>query len=432
MSALNALGSLADGISQGMVLGRELKSRDMALQQQKKQMDQQAAIEADMRAADEAASAAVKNMQAQHQQQYTGMGAFMARGGSDGSLAGGDAAQDAVSQPVPAFQPSKRQMLAVSEARTNELLKRGRTDQAMKMWIQDEGMRFQLRQEEAQKGLARFKATGDPTELLKGVYENVDDGFDISNVIQGPETQDGVKIFGVERVNQATGKKEVHELRSDEIEDLVMQSLDPKGSAEYAWRSKLEAFKGKQTRDTNAAKHKLTLAEIAARGTNAIDLQDVKNDGAQAVADTRAGAYLKGKEIQVQGTITAAQIRAANKGGGGGGRGGGASGVQSKQVLDDGRVMLIMRDGSNRIMTDDTGKAVRGIDAERLLAGVTRDVSKTLDGSLASYGTNRQTAGGMLPKPPAARPEINQFVRQPGGQPAQPGQKKPPLDAFLK
>jgi hypothetical protein len=208
-----------------------------------------------------------------------------------------------------------------------------------------------------------------------------------------------------------------------------MQSLDPMAAAKYSWQSKLEAFKAKQTRNTNDARHKQTLAEIDRRGTLNLDAVEARGDSAERVATIRNEGMLAGKKIQIEGTITAAQIRAANKGGSGGGRsGGGASGVQSKQVLDDGRVMLIMRDGSNRIMTDDTGNPVRGIDAERLLASVTRDVSKTLDGSLASYGTNRQTAGGMLPKP---RPALDQFARQPGGQPAPSGQK-PPLDAFLK
>jgi hypothetical protein len=324
-------------------------------------------------------------------------------------------------------------MLSVSEARTNELLKRGRTDQAMKMWIQDEGMRHQLRQEAAQAGLQKFKVSGDPTALLKGVYENIDDGFEIAGVIPGPETMDGVKIFGVERVNQATGEKTVDEVRSDEIEALVMQALDPMAAAKYAWQSKLEAFKAKQTRNTNDARHKQTLAEIDRRGALNLDAVEARGDSAERVATIRNEGMLAGKKIQIEGTITAAQIRAARGGGGGGSSrgGGGAPGVQSKQVLDDGRVMLIMRDGTNRIMTDDNGRPVRGIDAERLLAGVTRDVSKTLDGSLANYGTNRQTAGNMLPKPPTARPGLDQFVRQPGGQPAPSGQK-PPLDAFLK
>lgn len=422
-SLLEGLGYAAGGLAQGLERGQGIRMRNMAMEQQQRQMEQQAAIEADMRAADEAARAAVQQMRAQHDQQYTGLGAHMTRGGSDGSLAGGDAAQDAVSQPVPAFQPSKRQMLAVSEARTNELLKRGRTDQAMKLWTQDEGMRQQLRQEAAQQGLARFKTSGDPTELLKGVYENIDDGWDIGNVIQGPETQDGVKIFGIERVNQATGEKRTDEVRSDEIEGLVMQALDPMGAAKYSWQSKLEAFKAKQARQTNEARHKQTLAEIEARGDNQRDVQELKNEG-----------MLEGKRIQINGTISAAQIRAASRGSGssGGGRGGGASGVQSKQVLDDGRVMLIMRDGTNRIMTDDSGKAVRGIDAERLLAGVTRDISKTLDGSLANYPTNRQTAVNTLPKPPTARPSLDQFVRPAPGQPAQKPAQRPPLDAFIR
>jgi hypothetical protein len=106
--------------------------------------------------------------------------------------------------------------------------------------------------------------------------------------------------------------------------------------------------------------------------------------------------------------------------------------VQSSKTLDDGRVMVIMSDGTNRIMATDDGKPARGIDAERLLANMTRDYGKTLDGSLAGYGSNRETVKGLLPKPPTARPGLDQFVRQPGGKPAPAAGQKPPLDAFLK
>lgn len=399
MNALAGIGALADGISQGLTLSRDLKMRDQHIEQQRLQMEKQAALDADMKAANEAAAARAKAFQTEHEQQYRGLGAAMRYGGSDGSLTDAGAAR-LDGQPVPAFQPTKRQMLAVAEARTNELMKRGRMNEAMQLWTQDEGMRAQLRQQAAQVGLQKFKTTGDPTDLLKGVYENIDDGWDMKAVIPGPETQDGVRIFGVERVNQFTGEKRVDEVRSDGIEELVMQAMDPKTAAEYSMRSKLEALKGAEARRTNADRHKLTMKEIAARGENSLTLQDAKTEGAIELQGLKNEAMLDGKRITVDGAITAAKIRAA--GGGAGGAGGTANRVQRTLTLDNGQVMVVMKDGTNKILTGDDGKPVRGLDAEKLVASLTRDISKTMEGAMKPYGENRETAKGLMPRPPAA------------------------------
>ena len=77
MSGLRALGSLADGIAQGMVLGREIKARDMSLERARKADADAAAVEADMKAANEAAQRAYKELETKHTQQYSGADAGM-------------------------------------------------------------------------------------------------------------------------------------------------------------------------------------------------------------------------------------------------------------------------------------------------------------------------------------------------------------------
>ena len=398
MSGLQALGALAGGFGQGLERGQAIRERNMRMDEMERQQAERAALDADMKAANDAAAARAKAFQTEHEQKFRGLGAAMNYGGSDGSLTDAGAAR--LEQPVPAFQPSKRQMLAVAEARTNELMRRGRMNEAMQLWTQDEGMRAQLRQQAAQVGLQKFKATGDPTDLLKGVYENIDDGWDMKGVIPGPETQDGVRIFGVERVNQFTGEKRVDEVRSDGIEEIVMQALDPKTAAEYSMRSKLEALKGAEARRTNADRHKLTMKEIAARGENSLTLQDAKTEGAIELQGLKNEAMLDGKRITVDGAITAAKIRAA--GDGAGGAGGTANRVQRTLTLDNGQVMVVMKDGTNKILTGDDGKPVRGLDAEKLVASLTRDISKTMEGAMKPYGENREAAKGFMPRPPAA------------------------------
>ncbi len=430
-NVLNGLGSLAEGISRGLVLNKQLKLQDMQLQRQKKADDEAAAAEADMRAADDAARRAYKELQDKHNQQYRGADAGMKYGGSDGSLT--DAGVARLEQPVPAFRPDPNQLLRVAEVRTDELMKRGRYDQARKLWEQDEAMRRQLREDALRKNYRAFKAGGDPTPLIKGVYDNVDDNWDLGEVIPGPETHGGDRIFGVTRVNRVTGEKRTDELRESELEKELMRAMDPKLAAEYAWREKETDYRANKDRETAKFKHGLTLAEINARGEAAQSLQDSKNEGAYEIQLLRNDGARENAKIRVQGSISLAQLRGGS-GGSSSGRGGGGSAASEyyapRESADGTMVAVHKQTGIGKVVTDEQGRPMIGLGQQRLLASMTRDVGKTLEGGMKTYSQQRDTAQQVLPKPPAPRPGLDGFVRQPA--PAQKPAAKPPIDSFFQ
>ena len=84
-----------------------------------------------------------------------------------------------------------------------------------------------------------------------------------------------------------------------------------------------------------------------------------------------------------------------------------------------------------KLLVGDDGKPMRSLDAERLLASVTRDVGRTLGGGMQSYEVQRGAAQQVLPQPPVQRPSLDGFVRQPA-QPQQKPAAKPPIDSFFQ
>lgn len=380
MKGLAGLGAFAGGFGQGMERGQRLTLNDMAIKRQQREDKDADALKADMDEANEAARAYLRGLQPQQQ---SAPERYLTLGGTDTSMPD-QTALDSMPQAQPT-QPSRAQLLRAAETRTNHLFGKGRVKEGMELWMRDEPVRAAMRQEAAAKGMAVYKTTGDPTELIRGVYENVDDGWDVQDVkpIEGPNGP----AFAITRRNQRTGKTAESKVDGKQIEGFMALLADPKEAARYALREKLAVFEANLDRETAGQKHNLSLSLEGFKSGLRKEEDAENNASRERVAGVRAGA-----------TVTAAQIRGASKGGGGT-----ANNVARTVTNADGTRTIIFRDGSNKTLVDDNGKPIRGIEAERLLQGLTKEIGKTIEGSLATPEANRARADNMLPKPaPAA------------------------------
>lgn len=415
MGALAGLGALAGGVGQGVERGQIMMQRQQVIDANAKQQADNDKMKADMAAADAAMAERLKGFEAEHNKtQPSALKNYLTLGGTDSSMpdqVGNDAPVAAASP----FRPNEQQLLQAAQARTDKLFQLGRHDVAVKQWAQDEGLRAQLRRQAVEKGTLAYKSTGDIRPLLTGVYQTIDDGHDISNIeqVNNPDPK-APAAWNVERTNTLTGEKRVQRIGADQIDGLVQFALDPQQAARYALMEKLAGFKAGEQRQTNAERGQMTLDQIGARGENARDVAEIRGEAARDVAG-----------IRVDGTIRAAEIRAAAAGSKGGR--GGADGVQSKTELADGRIALTMRDGSTRIAVGDDGKPLTSLSYERLVGSTAKTVSKSLDGLTATPEANQDRARKMLPKPQAPRRPLADF-----GDAGTGAATKPPLSSFQK
>lgn len=392
MGALAGLGALAGGIAQGLERGQMMTQRQQQINANAKQQADNEKLQSDLAAADSAMTARLKGFEAEHaQSQPSAIKNYLTLGGSDGSMPD-QTANDTPPAAATPFKPTEQHLLAAAQARTDKLFELGRHDQAVKQWAQDEGMRSQLRKQAVERGMLAYKASGDIKPLLTGVYQTIDDGNDLGNIeqVNNPDAK-APAAWNVERINQRTGEKTVQRVGADQIDGLVQFAMDPAQAARYSLMEKLAGFKGDQQRRTNDERGAMTLDQIGAR-----------SDGNLAVAGVRGETARDVAQIRVDGTISAAQIRAAAAGGRGV-AGGGANGVQSKTELSDGRIALTMRDGTIKIATGDDGKPLTSLGYEKLVGQTASTVGKSLDGLTATPEKNRDRARNMLPKPQASR-----------------------------
>lgn len=229
------------------------------------------------------------------------VGHYLKLGGTDSSMPD----QTAIDQAPKAepFRPTQQHLLAAAQARTDKLFELGRHEQAVQQWAKDEQMRGLMRRQAAERGVASYKASGDPTELLKGVYDTIDDGWDFKGVTPS-KGLDGSVRYRVERVNPRTGAVEDHELAAGEIDGLIGFALDPVQAAQYALKEKLAQFeagqkqatervKGEEDRKTAGTKHSFSLAEHAAQ--NRYSLGQISARGAEERRTAAAAPYTLGE-----------------------------------------------------------------------------------------------------------------------------------------
>jgi hypothetical protein len=405
MSGLARLGHIARGINNGVQDFQQMQSADLNLQERKQRMGlndiqlqraqrqwaQQDTDDADMKAAMEAARRVLEEDAAAPQAGGLQAAPPQAMGATNPALiesaagAPGYGASSATPPPqapqglaAARRGPNAKTMLRAAQAQADELFKRGRMDLGMKQWEQAEGVRSKLRSQAGQGVMTALASGGDVGAALKELDDLVDDGLDIESVkpVQG---KDGKPAYEVRHRRRVSGQAvpEASIVTAQDLEMRVAKLLaDPKETAKFAFQTYLANLKGDKT-----------LEQVEARGENALELQDRKNEGAARTATIRAS-----------GTVTAAQIRKSA----GGGKGGTANNVARTVTNADGTRTIIFRDGSNKTLADESGKPIIGIEAERLLQSLTKEIGKSREGERATPEANRARADELLPKPAGA------------------------------
>jgi hypothetical protein len=317
MSTWNALGHLAGGFNQGYQQAKQRQRDEEDRQERKKRGLADLAFQDEQRnawraqqgreqkkmavldAGDVAASDYLRQLQSQHDAQQS---------------AAAEEAMAAGTQFTPTpWKPTQEHMLRASERKTNFLLENGRVDEWQQQWIRDENMRAALRKKYGQEGLAHFKATQDPTRLLKGVYDNVDDGYELGEVkpVRGP-LRDGKPLWEIQR-RKIGGNGDVESVFMDagEIEATAHDMIDPTKAVAYSIQQKLQSEK-------SAANLEQLLARLAS---------------GERVAGVRADASKEVAKTGADGRVKVAAIRGPSSGGGGGGSGGGGNWRNSPLVI---------------------------------------------------------------------------------------------------
>jgi hypothetical protein len=426
MSALAGLGALAGGVATGLERGERLAQDRQTRELRQRAIDEQEKVRRDLQAADQAMADRLKEFQQQAGANADPVQQFNRLGGTDSSMPD-QAAIDAAPAAQP-WRPDNRQLMAAAQARTDKLFELGRHDAAVKQWAQDEGLRAQIRKRAAVEGMTAFKTSGDPRALLDGLYSAIDDDHDLADV--KPITSLDPKAppsWRVERVNRRTGERKSDVLSSDDIQGVVDFALNPEQAARYSLMEKLAGFRGEQTRQTNDAKHSNRLDEI-----------QLQNDGRYDVAALQAASREQVAQLNFDGRIRVAELRGS--GGSKGGGGSNSAGNVARTVnLADGRVLLIMRNGDQRIAADDNGNPLTSLEFEKVVGQTANTVGKSLEGLTSSPEAVRERAKGMLPKqPPAAPPRtLGDMVPPQTGAPPSPRRpsdpaSRPPLAAFEK
>lgn len=333
--SLASLGSAAEGAVSGWQRGLRIREDNDQRAVERKRQAEADAIAKDMQTANQAAAERLNSFAPKADPTAN----YMTLGGSDSSMPD-QSAIDRAPKAAP-FRPTQEHLLRAAQARTDKLFELGRTDQAVQQWAKDEQLRGMMRKQAAERGMMSYKASGDPTELLKGVYGNLDDGWDISSVVPSKDA-DGSAVYEVERVNQLTGKVQKTPITAEKLESLIAFSLDPVQAAQYSLKEKLAAFEQAQKQGTERVKGEELRKTLGDR-----------IEGNKDVAEIRAGATLGAANVRAKATTSAAATRAGASGGAGGG-----PRIQRTLVDSDGYVTGVFKDGTTKRLVID-GKPVR-------------------------------------------------------------------------
>lgn len=159
-----------------------------------------------------------------------------------------------------------------------------------KYWMDDWGkeanMRAQVRTERMDQANQRFAVNGDPADWAKSVYPLIDDGMDFVSA-SPTKSVDGKQAWQFVRRDPATGEEHATVMDAEGFNKFRMSVADPKMVMQYEARQLLERFKADQgireakgkeeaRRETNRDKSRLSLGEIAARGSEARKTNDTK------------------------------------------------------------------------------------------------------------------------------------------------------------
>jgi hypothetical protein len=397
MGGLADFGRAAGGFSEGF-------NRSLDQQQQRRYNDQRMSLaDLDMKRQQRRAEQEDADYKAEQEANQAGIAALEARRQQHEAeaAAGGLAGAQPGAAPTP-WQPKPTDLLAAEQAAYDKLYKSGRYNAFNKRYAQAEAMRGQLRAKTGQNVLATLQTGGDITGALREHDSLMDDGTELLEAMP-IKSKDGQPAYRLRRKNRLTGEAlPESDVTAEQLGQMVTTSMaDPKAVATYNFQAYKQAAKDKA-------------AEERAISNKAADHQR-----ALEVAGVYAGSREKVAQTSAQSRITVSQLRGA--GGGRGLSGGTGNNVARVMNNDDGTRTIIFRNGDNKLLTDDNGKPLRGIEAEKLVNSVAGQVSKTIEGSLASPEANRARAQKMLPQapsgPPAGMPAGSKQIGTSGGKP---------------
>lgn len=373
--ALNAAAGFGKGLMQGQELKKQqaLATEDRAFQVQQRGRQQQQWSDEDstrdaLRKADEAGRtaylSALNGQPAQTEQRQGAVDNYLTSGGSDGSmpdqskLDGFNPATAPVTQQAQPAKPAMGQdqaLLAGMTARARALAEHAKAAPGVSNeWLKTHNdamtLRGQMRLSALDQAEAKWRATGDPSHM-KDAYNLLDDGFTAEDITR---TSDG-KIR-ITRVNQKTGEKVVNDATEEQFQKGMNFLRDPKATrqleAKQALQDELQQWMLKRIAEHGLNSNRVQETKNAGR----VEQIDAKGEIDERIARLRADAGLKQAGIRVQGSMTLAQFRAANRGGGSG-SGANGSNLFKTETQADGSILAIRRDGSSYILTDDNGNA---------------------------------------------------------------------------
>jgi len=400
MADVAGLGAVAGGFSRGMMMGQDYAARRQAMnwqaeqmQRERKRLAEEDAARQDLMAANAAGMKVIKGYRDAYDQQNADPQAGIAAG-----LAGQQAPA-----PVAPFKPSQDQIMEAAQARTDHLFAVGRTDLAVQHWIQDEQLRRGLREQSIQKGLMAYQASGDPSGLIKDVYKNINDGWDITDV-KAQRNVDGTPSWVITRQRQTPGpdKKPVVDTKTitpDQIEGLTQWALDPKAAAQYALQSKAEAWKATEAEKKSQRDQQ-----------KAIELEAERGRQARQTETQRAGSAVGLERVKGEEARKTAAAKAKLPGAAGSNK------IHSVGVDAEGYKIATYADGTTERLTIN-GQPVRSNEWATRVDRVAADLGKSLEGAGKKPAELRDQAeqlllnsAGRIKTAPAGLPKGSKYI----------------------
>lgn len=257
--------------------------------------------------------------------------------------------------------PVEEAMPLALQARAEHLIRAGADPELwMPAWKQAAEARAAVRNRRMDEDWAKFQISGDPTVLTRS-YSQLDDGHDFV----GAERVDGKSgpTWNMTRRNRATGETETTSLSGDQIVKGFLSFRDPEAARKIEAESLIDRFKLGGKRDLQQNEFGFKREEGEKDRASRERIANIDAASRREVAQTR-----------VDGQVRISQLR------GGSGGSSKAPYVKGKQLLADGRVLLYMSDGGQRIAADDDGTPYIGdkaVDQALRAAGI---VAKSIQG----------------------------------------------------
>lgn len=312
----------------------------------------------------------------------------------------GDAPTDgALGTPAPQPTVSREQAtLKALGARTQYILKNlGPGAEWASAWKEEAGARDTLRTQMMDEAYAKYKTTGDASELVKGTYPWLDDGWDLKDATTATLPDGTQKVVAVRtRTNPKTGK--VEEEQKELTADQVLSSFDVLRDPTNARKIEAQAAAAAAAADAEQ-RRKIQLERV--KGEEQRLTLGVRGDDQESMLKLRLQAEERMKKLGVQGMLDAAGIRAraaAAARASGDAKNNGQGAAFKTEALADGRILVHFRNGPPVIAADEDGNpytSAKQVDQVLAAAG---QVGRSLPGMSNTAGQNVDQGRGLVQK----------------------------------